>query len=239
MLNWKAVYKVAVDPPPVKPLWNTPSFNITPHFSKWAARPATGFHVFGKGDTLEKIADRYGVSYRRLAEANPKVNPTAIQLGAKINVPINEREWYKQTKNFDPEIVPPLPPNVAKAIRIYESGDGRWMVPRGAVSSAKGPYHMLKGQFEETQKRHPEMAGWKHDDLLKDWNKAHQAFTWTIQDNVRDYQYRYGKPMTLNYMIRSWHQPRGLDNELAANYETQVINKLREMVTQKKPVVKK
>jgi LysM repeat protein len=47
----------------------------------------SGFHVIRSGDTLSKIAQQYGVSLSQLQNANPTVNPRALQIGQRIRIP--------------------------------------------------------------------------------------------------------------------------------------------------------
>jgi LysM repeat protein len=47
----------------------------------------SGFHVIKSGDTLSKIAQQYGVSLSQLQNANPTVNPRALQIGQRIRIP--------------------------------------------------------------------------------------------------------------------------------------------------------
>jgi peptidoglycan endopeptidase LytE len=50
--------------------------------------PASGTYVVQSGDTLAKIARRFGVSLRSLIAANPQIaNPSVIYVGQVINLP--------------------------------------------------------------------------------------------------------------------------------------------------------
>ena len=53
------------------------------------AQPATGETVYTvqKGDTLSKIATKYGTTYQKLAEYNGIANPNIISVGQKIKIP--------------------------------------------------------------------------------------------------------------------------------------------------------
>jgi LysM repeat protein len=44
-------------------------------------------HVIQSGDTLSKIAQQYGVTLSQLQNANPTVNPRALQIGQRIRIP--------------------------------------------------------------------------------------------------------------------------------------------------------
>lgn len=49
--------------------------------------PADGVHTIAAGDTLGKLASRYGVSLDAILKANPGVDPQRLQIGQKINIP--------------------------------------------------------------------------------------------------------------------------------------------------------
>lgn len=46
-----------------------------------------GRHFVESGDTLSRIAEKYGVSLSQLQRANPTVNPRALQIGQEIIIP--------------------------------------------------------------------------------------------------------------------------------------------------------
>ena len=53
--------------------------------------PTPIVHVVKSGETLGKIAERYGVSVDQILAANPKIkNPDRIKLGDQITIPTNE-----------------------------------------------------------------------------------------------------------------------------------------------------
>ncbi len=51
------------------------------------AVPADGIYTIQSGDTMSAIASRFGVSLTELMNANPGVNPRALQIGQKIMIP--------------------------------------------------------------------------------------------------------------------------------------------------------
>ena len=231
MINWKAI-KTAADP-----IWK-PAPNVPPLMNKWAARPVNGIHTFAKGDTLQGIADRYGVSHRRLAQANPAANPTALRVGAPINIPINERDYFIKEKGFDPEPPATVPEAMAWSIEGNESQHGKYMRPIGASSTALGWFHMLKPKFLDVQKAHPEeMKGWRHEDLL-DQKKARFAFELGMRDNMRRYQYLNGKPMSTQLWARSWYKPNDLYSQDSINYGNKIFKLMDDYVAQKQQMMK-
>ena len=51
-----------------------------------AAAAEARFHVIRAGDTLGAVADRYETSVEALAELNPGIDPTALQVGQRVLV---------------------------------------------------------------------------------------------------------------------------------------------------------
>jgi LysM repeat protein len=51
------------------------------------AAPGDGAYIVQSGDTLSRIAQRFGVSLSDLQAANPSVNPRNLQIGQKIVIP--------------------------------------------------------------------------------------------------------------------------------------------------------
>lgn len=49
--------------------------------------PEDGVYLIQSGDTLSAIASRFGISLTQLMNANPGVNPRALQIGQKIMIP--------------------------------------------------------------------------------------------------------------------------------------------------------
>lgn len=44
-------------------------------------------HAIEKGDTLGKLADKYGVTLEAIVKANPGIEPTKLQIGQKVRIP--------------------------------------------------------------------------------------------------------------------------------------------------------
>ncbi|MED4068654.1 N-acetylmuramoyl-L-alanine amidase [Priestia megaterium] len=53
------------------------------------SQPTSGTHTIVKGDTLTKIADKYGVTVDAIKKENPGVEPTKLQIGQIIKLPSN------------------------------------------------------------------------------------------------------------------------------------------------------
>ena len=52
-----------------------------------ATAPATQPYVIESGDTLETIAAEYDTTVERLVELNPGIDPVALRVGQRIQVP--------------------------------------------------------------------------------------------------------------------------------------------------------
>lgn len=51
-----------------------------------AKQPKRRLYTVRAGDSLGKIADRYGITVERLTELNPKVDPQAIRAGQRLRL---------------------------------------------------------------------------------------------------------------------------------------------------------
>ena len=54
------------------------------------AMAGPGNYTIRSGDTLTKIAREHGVSLKVLQDANPKLDPTRLQIGQKIIIPLDK-----------------------------------------------------------------------------------------------------------------------------------------------------
>lgn len=66
------------DPPAVSP--ETPSMPPSENGDQ-------RIHIVQSGDTFSRIATRYGVTLTQIQQANPSVNPRALQIGQEIVIP--------------------------------------------------------------------------------------------------------------------------------------------------------
>ena len=75
--------KGAIQPPPSVAVSTSTKSNssATPKSSPG------GSHTIQSGETFSQIAQKYGLSQNALKQANPKVNPNVIVVGAKLNLP--------------------------------------------------------------------------------------------------------------------------------------------------------
>lgn len=53
-----------------------------------APEPSIRYYVIQRGDTLWKIAQRYGTTVERLQQLNPGIDPQNLQVGQKIKIPV-------------------------------------------------------------------------------------------------------------------------------------------------------
>jgi|GEM_PF-4030341 len=52
-----------------------------------AAQSNYNVHTFAKGETFWSLSKKYNISVEAIKNANPKINPTKIRVGDKINIP--------------------------------------------------------------------------------------------------------------------------------------------------------
>ena len=77
------VFASATNPP----IYNPPPME-TNTLPPMPMETATGAEVkIAKGDTLDKIAKKYGISTKALEAANPKINPKKMKIGDKVVIP--------------------------------------------------------------------------------------------------------------------------------------------------------
>ncbi len=63
------------------------SVSVTSDDTSSAPSTAPGVYLIESGDNFAKVASKLGISLQTLLDANPGVNPRALQIGQKINVP--------------------------------------------------------------------------------------------------------------------------------------------------------
>lgn len=97
-----------------------------------------------KGDTLSKIAAKYGTTYQKLAAYNGIANPNLIHVGQKIRIPQTASTWtpavgdvvnFTGTTHYvsaNASTGPSCKPGKAKITAIYQPG------------KSKHPYHLVR-----------------------------------------------------------------------------------------------
>ena len=114
-----------------------------------ATIPSDGMHTVSKGDTLGGIAERYGLTQKEISSYNPKVNPTRMRIGGKINLTSPVSQPVRPVRPVQP--VQPVRPTVTNAYRnavsqpkpssisyTVSKGDTLWSISRkyGSTVSA-------------------------------------------------------------------------------------------------------
>jgi LysM repeat protein len=95
---------------------------------------ATGdTYVIQKGDSLSKIAARYGVSHRELAEINGIADPNKIKIGQTLTLPSHARKAPK-----------PAPARTTKPATAPTMPGGEYVVQPGDVLSRIAKKHGVK-----------------------------------------------------------------------------------------------
>lgn len=80
-----AMLTPAAIPPPVAPATSTVLPTATPIPSP---TPVVVIHVVQAGDTLLGIALQYGVTVEEIAAANDITDPTSLQIGQELRIPL-------------------------------------------------------------------------------------------------------------------------------------------------------
>ena len=71
--------------PPLPPLGDNITGGVTENLNQTLTETLTPqTHTVKKDDTLYKLSETYGISLDELIRLNPKIDPTNIQIGAKI-----------------------------------------------------------------------------------------------------------------------------------------------------------
>lgn len=94
-----------------------------------AAAPAQdATHTVGLGDTLDKIARRYGVSASAIIQANGLTNPDVIYVGQKLRIPSGAATTGSTTQTTGSASQPvqtpaPQPAPIKQTVHVVQSGD--------------------------------------------------------------------------------------------------------------------
>jgi len=88
---------------------STASSTTRPKSSSSSSSTATTIqkisYTVRSGDTLSKIARKYGISINTIKSYNPRLNPNRINVGQKITIPVR-----KKTSSYTPSYSPPTTP---------------------------------------------------------------------------------------------------------------------------------
>ncbi len=76
---------------------------------------ATHTYIVQKGDTMYSIAFLHGIDYRELAELNNIQNPSAIQIGQQLTIPVSGTPKIAEKKIPSPQAVVPGPAGAIKS----------------------------------------------------------------------------------------------------------------------------
>lgn len=197
--------------------WN-PAANVPPIAT--VQRPESGTYTIAKGDTPETIANRFGVSWKRLAESNPGLSPRRMSIGGSVNIPISDREWIIKEHGFDPEQVVDMEAGPFYKQLLQESQMGRYMRPIGAPSgnTSRGWFQANRGMFNAIKNAYPQWFGnYTHEDM-DDFSKAAQVRLAAAKHYGRQYQYLNRKPATQETLVRQWYAPNNPYGEAANKY---------------------
>lgn len=71
---------------------------------------APEFHSAEAGESLYKIAIKYGISLEKIKEMNPNLNPESIQIGDKINIVATKKNVAEKKPKTLPKVEQPVKP---------------------------------------------------------------------------------------------------------------------------------
>ncbi len=92
-------------------------------------------HTIKSGDSLAKIAKKYGISPRQLLNANPLNNPNKLRLGEELVIPVSSgKVAAKATKGVLNQ------PQANHQLYVVVAGDGEWTIARKLNTTA----HLLR-----------------------------------------------------------------------------------------------
>jgi LysM repeat protein len=122
----------ASNPPVVAPVETNPPV-VTP---MPAPETSTTEYIIVRGDTLSKIAKKYGVSVRAIEDANPGIQPTKLKVGQKIEIPASTTNAGGEANSASPSV---SPTGVESGGEIYtvKSGDTLTRIARHYGTTVK------------------------------------------------------------------------------------------------------
>jgi LysM repeat protein len=82
--------------------------------------PSASEYTVVKGDYLEKIAKKFGVTVKAIEAANPGIVPTKLKIGQKLNIPAGS--------NPSPSGVNSTGAGEAGEVYVVKSGDSLWKI---------------------------------------------------------------------------------------------------------------
>ena len=87
------------------------------------SQPSGGVHVVQPGDTLYRIALRYGVSVAAIVQANGISNPNMIRVGQQLVIPGGTPPSGTPTPTATPTATPTTPSQPSGGVHIVQPGD--------------------------------------------------------------------------------------------------------------------
>lgn len=123
-------------------------------------------HVVKSGDTFYRIAKNYGISVKKLEQANPRVNPNALRIGGKLEIPGKTEATSSETVASSPTNATQTPSSIAGTYEV-KSGDNLSKIARAqnttvaalqAANPGLNPTRMAIGQKIQIPGASPSVA---------------------------------------------------------------------------------
>jgi lysozyme len=132
--------KGAIQPPPSVAV-STSTKSNSPSTPK--SSPG-GSHTIQSGETFSQIAQKYGLSQTALKQANPKVNPNVIVVGAKLNLPSGT------TAKTTPPVSTPTPSNATPPVATTSDTQRHTVRSGDTLSSIASTYRVSTASIQRS-----------------------------------------------------------------------------------------
>ncbi len=132
--------KGAIQPPPSVAV-STSTKSNSPSTPK--SSPG-GSHTIQSGETFSQIAQKYGLSQTSLKQANPKVNPNVIVVGAKLNLPSGT------TAKTTPPVSTPTPSNATPPVATTSDTQRHTVRSGDTLSSIASTYRVSTASIQRS-----------------------------------------------------------------------------------------
>lgn len=135
-------------------------------FMSIASFAGAATHVVKSGDTFYRIAKNYGISVKKLEQANPRVNPNALRIGGKLEIPGKTEASSSEKVASSPTNATQTPSSIAGTYEV-KSGDNLSKIARAqnttvaalqAANPGLNPTRMAIGQKIQIPGASPSVA---------------------------------------------------------------------------------
>lgn len=162
-------------------------------FSYFAMSAQTISHIVERGETLESVADRFGVSKEAIIELNPDVDKMMYS-GMKLYIPQSQANpTVRQTENEQNTVADKQPVVAEQRESEQVRFEGKNKIAESAQYSEKRFPIFLSAQFQTSSFEHFKEAGWYGIGMIfssiSQWGRFHVGanidlmFDWGLVDS--------------------------------------------------------